>query len=432
MKNGMKQTEIGEIPVEWGVVQIGEIADVKGGKRLPKGHTLIKDVTPYPYIRVSDMFMGGVDTSGILYVPINIHHLIARYTISKNDLFISVAGTLGLVGEIPEILDGANLTENADKLTNIKCDKKFLLYVLKSPAIQDAIAKEQTNNAQPKLALAKIREFVFALPSKYEQRKIAEILSTLDEKMAVMDEQLVQTQELKKGLMQRLLTKGIGHSQFKDSPLGEIPASWEVKFLEQLVDTKRNIRYGIVQTGENLANGIPCLRVADFNSRQFEVATMIKTSPEVSAGYSSTILKANDIVFPLRGRIGEVRLVDSSIEGINLTRGIALISTSSRVKAEYLLWQLRSPAVRKEILAKVNGTTLQEIPITGLKKVIVPVASESEQRQIAEILTTVDEKIGVLQDKKAQYQTLKRGLMQQLLTGQRRVRVQALETAALL
>ena len=74
-------------------------------------------------------------------------------------------------------------------------------------------------------------------------------------------------------------------------------------------------------------------------------------------------------------------------------------------------------------MLKVNGTTLQEIPITGLKKVLVPVAPEGEQLQIAAILSTIEDKISVLTDKKAQYQELKRGLMQQLLTGQRRVRV---------
>ncbi|RYE89927.1 MAG: restriction endonuclease subunit S [Cytophagaceae bacterium] len=79
------------------------------------------------------------------------------------------------------------------------------------------------------------------LPPIPEQRKIAEILSTLDEKMAVMDEQLAQTQELKKGLMQRLLTKGIGHTQFKDSPLGEIPASWDVNQLDSCLSL---ITYG--------------------------------------------------------------------------------------------------------------------------------------------------------------------------------------------
>lgn len=201
-----KDSSLGQIPESWDTVTIGEVADVKGGKRLPKGYTLTQETTPYPYIRVSDMYMGGIDTSSILYVPVEIQHTIARYTISKDDLFISVAGTLGLVGEIPPILNGANLTENADKLTKITCEKKFLLYVMKSPLIQDAIERERTNNAQPKLALAKIRDFVIPLPNKKEQRRIAEILTTVDDKLQVLTDKKTQYQELKRGLMQQLLT----------------------------------------------------------------------------------------------------------------------------------------------------------------------------------------------------------------------------------
>ncbi|MEP5935228.1 MAG: restriction endonuclease subunit S, partial [Winogradskyella arenosi] len=156
-------------PKNWDVVNIEDIADVKGGKRLPKGESLIEEITNHPYIRVADMFMGGVKTGKILYVPEDVYPSISRYTISKDDLFISVAGTLGIVGGIPEELDGANLTENADKLTNIKIDKEFLRQVLLSPIIQNAVEKEKTNNAQPKLALSRIRTFKIPNPPLPEQ-----------------------------------------------------------------------------------------------------------------------------------------------------------------------------------------------------------------------------------------------------------------------
>jgi len=213
-----KASELGEIPSDWTVTTVGEVCAVKGGKRLPKGETLTEENTGYPYIRVTDMFMGGVDTAGILYVPSHVQASIARYTISKDDIFISVAGTLGLVGTVPEELDGANLTENADKLTGIKINRDYLFYCLCSDAIQDAIAREATSNAQPKLALTRIREFSFPLPSDREQARIAAILAAVDEKLRLLSTKRVSHLSLKRGLMQKLLT---GEWRVKvDSPTG--------------------------------------------------------------------------------------------------------------------------------------------------------------------------------------------------------------------
>ena len=191
---------------EWEWCTLDKVSDVKGGKRLPKGNSLTDIPNSHPYIRVADMFMGGVDLKNILYVPEEVVPSIKNYTISKDDLFITVAGTLGIVGEIPPILDGANLTENADKLTNISCNKKFLLYVLKSPIIQRYVDAESTQNAQPKLALARIRSFIVPVPKQAEQKKIASVLSNADRETELLEQQLADLKQEKKALMQQLLT----------------------------------------------------------------------------------------------------------------------------------------------------------------------------------------------------------------------------------
>lgn len=191
---------------KWNWVNLEDICDVKGGKRLPKGSALSEVKTFHPYIRVADMYMGGVDLSNIKYVPESVAPLIKNYTISKDDLFITVAGTLGIVGSIPDELDGANLTENADKLTNIKCDKTFLLYVMTSSIIQRYIDAESTQNAQPKLALVRIRGFKVPLPKPEEQQKIATVLTNADTEIELLEQQLADLQQEKKSLMQVLLT----------------------------------------------------------------------------------------------------------------------------------------------------------------------------------------------------------------------------------
>jgi type I restriction enzyme S subunit len=201
-----KNTEVGDIPVEWEVKKIDDISDVKGGKRLPKGYKLVEEPNGYPYIRVADMYMGGINVEEIRYVPVEIVEKIKNYIISSEDLFISVAGTLGIVGEVPMELDNANLTENADKLSNIKIHKKFLVYMLQSKIIQDIIESERTTNAQPKLALTRIKQFKIPVPPIIEQETIANILLEVDEKIQQYETKKEKLQELKKGLMQQLLT----------------------------------------------------------------------------------------------------------------------------------------------------------------------------------------------------------------------------------
>lgn len=201
-----KQTELGEIPVEWEIVQLDEIADVKGGKRLPKGNQLVNNDTGYPYIRVSDMNDKGLEIENILYVPEDIAPLISNYRIFTGELYISVAGTLGLVGIIPQELDGANLTENADRICNLKMNNKYLKYFLESNLIQININSVRTTSAQPKLALNQIKSFLILKPCIEEQQKIAQILSTVDEQIEVYEQEKAKYEELKKGLMQKLLT----------------------------------------------------------------------------------------------------------------------------------------------------------------------------------------------------------------------------------
>lgn len=209
-KRNIKQGAIQELlkPKEgWVVKRLNELSEVKSGKRLPLGKSLVDKETSHPYIRVADMFYGGVSLNEIMYVPDDVYPTIKNYRIFIDDIFISVAGTLGIVGKIPPELNGANLTENADRLTNISCDKDYLLYVLMSFLIQSIIEAEKTLGAQPKLALTRIRKFKIILPpNKDEQTRIAKILSDMDAEIEALERKLEKYKMIKQGMMQNLLT----------------------------------------------------------------------------------------------------------------------------------------------------------------------------------------------------------------------------------
>jgi type I restriction enzyme S subunit len=126
---------------KWAEIQIKEIATVKGGKRLPKGAELSERPTPYPYVRVTDVRDGRVNAKNILYVPVEVQSKIGRYTISEDDVFISIVGTIGLVAKVPRELSGANLTENAAKIScdPERVDHRYLRYLLQSPQGQSVL-----------------------------------------------------------------------------------------------------------------------------------------------------------------------------------------------------------------------------------------------------------------------------------------------------
>ena len=126
---------LGTIPACWDAVRLGDVAEVKGGKRLPKGSTFADEDTGLPYIRVVDFRHRTVDTGEVKFLRPETHEFISRYKISSTDVYISIAGTIGLVGSVPARFDGANLTENAAKIAISKSrrlTRHFLLSYLDS------------------------------------------------------------------------------------------------------------------------------------------------------------------------------------------------------------------------------------------------------------------------------------------------------------
>lgn len=176
---------------------IATIANVKGGKRLPKGETFAEGITPYPYIRVTDFQDFSVRIENLHYLKPETYQKIRRYTISKDDVYISIAGTIGLVGIIPERLDGANLTENAAKIVfrseyRGKIIPKYLVYFLVSPDGKKQIEERSKAAGQPKLALERIETIEIPEVDVSEQRRIVAYLERIAEETRAMDDLLAQ------------------------------------------------------------------------------------------------------------------------------------------------------------------------------------------------------------------------------------------------
>lgn len=156
---------------------------------------------------------------------------------------------------------------------------------------------------------------------------------------------------------------------YKQTEVGVIPEDWDCIALQNLTDPARPIGYGIVQTGKAAHNGVKCIRVVDMVGGRIAPEQLITTSEEISQSYKRTLLRENDLVIALRGKIGAVVVIDGELAGANLTRGVALLSASEHFHSGYLSQYLSSSCGRNAIEKNLNGSALQKIPIAALRKI---------------------------------------------------------------
>lgn len=205
----LKETEIGRIHETWALKPLGELIVTKGGKRLPKGHPFASEATPYPYIRIVDFEDNSVRLSDIRFITEEDRKKIERYIITKQDVYISIAGTTGIVGVVPDELDGANLTENAARLVLLEPNilrQWHLVYYLASEHGQAEISRRTTKTSQPKLALTRIKQIPTPLPSLQEQDDIVYAIKTVSAKLLAEKARLSSLEALFDTLLDHLMT----------------------------------------------------------------------------------------------------------------------------------------------------------------------------------------------------------------------------------
>lgn len=248
-----------EVPENWVWVRLGSLADVKGGKRLPKGTTFSENITKHPYIRVTDFNAIGVSLEGLKYIDEDVYEKISRYTISSDDIYVSIAGSIGKVGIIPSCIDGANLTENAAKITNIKgINQKYLCLFLKSEFAQYQMQSATIATTQAKLALFRIESLTFPLPPLSEQQRIVE---RIEELFAKLDEAKERLQEVADSFAVRkaaILHKAFTGELTKQWRLenGVSDESWEEKKLSEITENQDSKRIPLSKSQRDNMNRI--------------------------------------------------------------------------------------------------------------------------------------------------------------------------------
>ncbi len=388
-----------EIPEEWEVKRLGQLTKFSSGEFLPQSKQVNGKIPVY----------GGNGITGWHNQP-----LINNSTV--------VFGRVGVYCGIVYLSENKSwITDNAIFVKELSNDLDLKYFFLYLSRLNINLLAEVS--AQPKITQGILNHIGIKFPiDKKEQQKIASILSNVDNLIDSTNKIIENSKSLKTGLMQKLLTRGIGHTKFKKVPwlFGkeiEIPEEWEVKKLNEITN---KIGDGIHSTpeyvehseyyfinGNNLING----KITYFENTK-------NVSKEEFLKYELK-LNENTILLSINGTIGNVAFYNK--EKIILGKSASYIICNDKLNTLFLFYQLQSNLTKKYFSTQLTGTTISNLSLSSIRNMIFHLPLFPEQQKIATILSNIDAQIDSQTQYKDKLERLKKSLMQKLLTGEVRV-----------
>jgi type I restriction enzyme, S subunit len=430
VREGYKITELGEIPEEWEVTTVGETFELIGGSPLPRSKTGVGNTVYLHYgdiHKTNKSILDSLTDNWLPRIDMDSVKVKGDSLMESGDIvFADASEDLADIGK--NVVIKVNNKEGfvAGLHTIIARDKGDLSigykrYCFKTENVRKQLSRLATGSTVLGISKTNLKKIIYCMPPLKEQEKIAEILSSVDETIETTDQLLEKTKELKKGLMQQLLTKGIGHTRFKKTELGEIPEGWEVYTLKSISE---NITIGLVTTMTKYyaENGVLLIRNSDIKENKFLTSRMVRLDKEFAEKYSKKRLKIGDVITVHTGDIGTSSVIESELVGAH---GFATLNTTPNqdiIDSYYLSYFLNSSISKNQVYNFSTGDGRNNLNLKDFNKLLITVPKYiSEQKQIVEILTSVDEQIGAYEKEKEKLINLKKGLMQLLLTGKIRV-----------
>lgn len=424
-KNEYNFTEIGKIPVEWDIARMESIGSTYGGLsgktkddfeegnqnfvsyRQIFSNPLLKNQN-FETVYVSEKEkQNEVEYGDVLFT-----------TSSETPDEVAMSSVFLIEGPEKHFLNSFSFGYRFNNLQVI--DPRYYGYYFRGDYFRKLTFKLAQGSTRYNISKNKLIEEVIHIPPLKEQQKIAEIISTVDEQIEQTNQLIEKTTELKKGLMQQLLTRGIGHTEFKKTELGEIPVNWNIVLLKKI---------GSFLKGKGIAKkdlsstGAKCILYGQLYTTYNEIITEVSTYTDIYIK-NPVMGKINDLLIPSSGETPIDIATSSSLHVDNVYLGgdINIFRPSSPINSDFLSYQINS--IRKyELSKKAQGSSIYHLYKNHLENFKVIVPELEEQNRIVEIITTVDEEISEYKKEKAKYEELKKGLMQQLLTGKKRVKV---------
>ena len=383
-----------KIPKDWKKTKIGELAGYQNGYGFSSSDWEDKGL---PIIRIQNLTdSAGEETN---------HYqgeLEDKYIVKDGDLLVSWSATLGVFK-----WDGpkAALNQHIFKVNpKEKVDKDFLYYLLDQNL--DLLERKIHGTTMKHITKGTFENTFIALPPLPEQRNIAEILSTVDEAIQQTDDVIETARELKKGLMQDLLTKGIRHDDFKRVRIGpkkiKLPTSWKIERIDKIFDIKAG--------GDSKDK-----ECSDSRTEKHQYPVFANSLEDKGLyGYSKDFeYPGGCVTITGRGDLGHAEYRDKKFSAI--VRLLVLIP-QEEVDGEFVKYYING-----EVFFPSESTGVPQLTRPEVAKTKIALPPLNEQKEIAEKLSVVDEKIRQEEKYKEKLEELKKGLMQDLLTGKVRV-----------
>ena len=301
-------------------------------------------------------------------------------------------------------------------------DVKWFFYM----TTQANLEKHNEASGVPSLSRDTLYSVRVSTPPLPEQKKIASILTSVDEVIENTQRQIDKLQELKKATMNELLTKGIGHTEFKDSELGRIPKSWEVKRLGDISEFRNGLNF----SNKNKGVGLKIIGVSDFKDYEYPIYSDLDEINPEGIIREDDYLQENDFIFVrsngnrnLIGRTLHIRgLEDNKItySGFIIR---CRINFAQEIFPDFCKYIFHSSLFKKKVHDAGAGTNISNLSQDLLSEIFFQLPPKEEQIRISKILNSMSASITDLQRELAKTQSLKKSLMQDLLTGKVRVQV---------
>jgi len=407
-----KDTKIGKLPEEWKTSNLGEVSYLIMGQS-PPSKTYNRDMIGLPFLQ-GRMDFGDMYPNPSVYCskPIKIAE--------EGDVLVSVRAPVGDVNiATSKLCIGRGLA--AIRPDKNQLDAKFIFYQLKhfSARLVD-LGSGSTFKA---IRRNDLERFPTVLPPLSEQQKIASILSTVDESIQKTDDIIAKTERLKKGLIQELLKRGIGHKEFKDTEIGRIPKEWEVRKISDLFDvitgTTPSTRMEKYWNGGSI-NWLTPTDLSKLKETIYIDHSERKITEVALKETTLTIMPKYSIIISTRAPVGYIAVIQEPSTFNQGCKGL-IPKRHDGIVPEFYCYYLIGQKQTLENLS--GGSTFKELAKEKLLNLNIPFPPSKEQQKIAEIISAVNKKLEILKQEKAKLERIKQWFMEELLSGRIRVRV---------
>jgi type I restriction enzyme S subunit len=397
---------------KWGKIKLGNACQISKGVQLNK--TELEKTGEYPCIN------GGIQPSG--YTD--------KWNTEANTITISEGGnSCGFVNFLTyRFWSGGHCYSLLDLEENI--DTNFLYQALKGR--ESLIMGLRVGSGLPNIQQKAIKEFEFDYPEgKPEQIRIAQILSKADQAIEQTENLIVKYQSIKAGLMQDLLSKGIDeHGNIRDEKIHRfktenglrVPEEWGTVELREIL--AKPLTYGIVQPGNHDPEGIYIIRSQDYSKGWNSFGTFMKVTKEIDRPYERSRVYESDLLITVVGaNVGRMAIVPKELSGANISRSVARLAVNTETNVSLFYSHYLRSSIDKILFENTVGGAQPVLNLKELNEIMIVKPRKEEQAKIAERINSIETFIENQLSNLFKLQSLKRGLMQDLLSGKVKVKL---------